>query len=134
MNAFFVSPCMSLCVSSLSLSLSLCLSVCLSVCLSLSLSLSLSHFAVSKISIMSESLAQHLLICYIYSVSEIRSHGTGFYQFSKDSNLREEQMEMLNKLREQVEITFFILCIKTLSNSHHKLFYTRQIIHCSITV
>lgn len=34
--------------------------------------------------------------------TEIRSHGTGFYQFSKDSNLREEQMEMLNKLREQV--------------------------------
>ncbi|XP_076466374.1 uncharacterized protein LOC143297779 [Babylonia areolata] len=32
---------------------------------------------------------------------EIRSHGTGFYQFSKDSNLRDEQMEMLNKLREQ---------------------------------
>ncbi|KAL8591818.1 hypothetical protein ACOMHN_047078 [Nucella lapillus] len=32
---------------------------------------------------------------------EIRTHGTGFYQFSKDSNLREEQMEELNKLREQ---------------------------------
>nr|KAG5703955.1 hypothetical protein BaRGS_020552 [Batillaria attramentaria] len=32
---------------------------------------------------------------------EIRTHGVGYYQFSKDSNLREEQMDTLNKLREQ---------------------------------
>lgn len=43
-------------------------------------------------------LQRHILCLCL----EIRSHGTGFYQFSKDSNLREEQMDMLNRLREQV--------------------------------
>ena len=43
-----------------------------------------------------------LFIIRVWCVPEIRTHGTGFYQFSKDSDVREEQMETLNKLREQV--------------------------------
>lgn len=34
---------------------------------------------------------------------EIRTHGTGFYQFSKDDNLRQEQMDLLNDIREQTK-------------------------------
>ena len=44
--------------------------------------------------------------------AEIRTHGTGFYQFSKDSTLREEQMDMLKNLREQVmyiSVTAFVI-------------------------
>lgn len=33
--------------------------------------------------------------------NEIRTHGTGFYEFDKDETVRQEQMQELNKLREQ---------------------------------
>jgi hypothetical protein len=35
-------------------------------------------------------------------ILEIRSHGTGFYQFGKTEDERSEQMKNLDKLREQV--------------------------------
>ena len=33
---------------------------------------------------------------------EVRSHGVGYYAFSTDMDKRKEQMDMLNKLRDQV--------------------------------
>ena len=33
---------------------------------------------------------------------EVRTHGVGYYAFSKDEDKRAEQMNLLNKLREQV--------------------------------
>jgi hypothetical protein len=35
--------------------------------------------------------------------NEIRDHGVAYYSFSKDSQQREEQMDLLNKLREQTK-------------------------------
>lgn len=34
---------------------------------------------------------------------EVRSHGVGYYAFSTDSEKRKEELDMLNKLREQVK-------------------------------
>ena len=42
------------------------------------------------------------------SFVEVRDHGVGYYQFSKDEAERKSQMEALNQLRDQV--TSFVLC------------------------
>ena len=34
--------------------------------------------------------------------AEIRDHGVGFFEFSKDEEMRRQQLEMLKKLRQQV--------------------------------
>lgn len=38
----------------------------------------------------------------MYVRVEVRSHGVGYYAFSKDEEKRSEQLNLLNKLREQV--------------------------------
>ena len=42
------------------------------------------------------------LLMWLINFSEIRSHGVGYYQFSKDQEERKEQMERLQELRQQV--------------------------------
>lgn len=37
-----------------------------------------------------------------FFLTEIRNHGVGYYQFSTSEEQRQEQMKMLDKLREQV--------------------------------
>ena len=34
--------------------------------------------------------------------TEIRDHGVGFFEFSKDEETRQQQLEALKKLRQQV--------------------------------
>ena len=43
--------------------------------------------------------------CFVYlpiQTVEIRTHGVGYYAFDVDEEKREEQMRLLNKLREEV--------------------------------
>ena len=42
---------------------------------------------------------------------EIRDHGVGFFEFSKDEETRRQQLEALKKLRQQViwSADFFVL-------------------------
>jgi len=35
-------------------------------------------------------------------VTEIRSHGVGFYKFDRDEQTRQAQLEQLNQIRQQV--------------------------------
>jgi len=37
-----------------------------------------------------------------YVETEIRDHGVGFFEFSKDEETRQQQLEALKKLRQQV--------------------------------
>jgi len=39
---------------------------------------------------------------FFRSLTEIRNHGVGYYQFSTSEEQRQEQMKTLDKLREQV--------------------------------
>ena len=39
---------------------------------------------------------------------EVRDHGVGYYQFSKDEAERKSQMEVLDQLRDQVTVFFYI--------------------------
>jgi len=41
----------------------------------------------------------------VYVKLEIRDHGVGFFQFSKDEETRQQQLEALKKLRQQVILT-----------------------------
>ena len=51
----------------------------------------------------------HIHIRFL-NLSEVREHGVGYYQFSKEETERKQQMESLNKLREQVcEVLFDLL-------------------------
>jgi len=38
----------------------------------------------------------------VYIETEIRDHGVGFFEFSKDEETRRQQLEALKKLRQQV--------------------------------
>ena len=44
-----------------------------------------------------------ILNLYVYSYSEARQHGAGFYSFSKDEEERAKQMEELETIRKQTE-------------------------------
>ena len=41
---------------------------------------------------------------FLLFLSEIRTHGVAYYQFNKDHTSREEQIEALKQLREQVRV------------------------------
>ena len=38
----------------------------------------------------------------IVNIAEIREHGVGFFEFAKDEEMRQQQLETLKKLRQQV--------------------------------
>jgi len=40
--------------------------------------------------------------CVFHVETEIRDHGVGFFEFSKDEETRQQQLEALKKLRQQV--------------------------------
>ncbi|XP_053388314.1 coiled-coil domain-containing protein 174-like [Mercenaria mercenaria] len=46
--------------------------------------------------------------------NEIRTHGVGFYKFDKEESVRQEQMEQLNKLRQEVGIAHAFICFLSL--------------------
>ena len=54
---------------------------------------------------------------------EVRSHGVGYYSFSMEEEKRQEQLKMLNKLRDDVSFA--------LSYSHYKCSvpFIRQLIN-----
>ena len=43
-------------------------------------------------------------MCFFFLFSEIRTHGVGYYAFSIDEEKRTEQINLLNKLRDQVHV------------------------------
>lgn len=58
-----------------------------------------------------------IIVCYYVSVHhvvvyiiEIRNVGIGYYAFDTDEQKREEQIKMLNKLRENVSFLYQMLC------------------------
>lgn len=42
---------------------------------------------------------------------EVRSHGVGYYAFSTDAEKRKEELELLNKLRDQVRGGLYMECV-----------------------
>jgi len=46
----------------------------------------------------------------VYVETEIRDHGVGFFEFSKDEETRRQQLEALKKLRQQVMSTSGLFC------------------------
>ena len=49
------------------------------------------------------ALASLIVLSTIFLLSsEVRTHGVGFYQFNKDEAARQEQLDALKELRQQV--------------------------------